>query len=147
MKRTIIGGTVVVVLASMLLLGTYLLPAPTVQAQGGCSLATLQGDYLIHVRRDAPAYAHEDGFPDLVVGVTTFDGEGNLSLDFTLSRGGQISRRVRQVGVYTLDADCTGTMTNAGLRNWDLFVTNDGSEGAAIRTDDGVAATQTLKKR
>ena len=139
MKRTIILRSVAVVLAGMLVLGILVLRAPKVQAKHGCSEGTLQGDYLINMR----------GYrtPTVLVGVTTFDGEGHTSLDYTISLGGVISRRVHQEGVYTLGPDCTGTMLNGGVRNWDIFFTQDGSEGAAIRTDDGVVSIQTLKKR
>ncbi len=112
------------------------------QGNKECSLATLQGDYLVNVREDFP-----DRPPAVVVGVTTFDGEGHTFLDITISDGVVIQRRVHGTGVYTLDADCAGTMLNGGVRNWDIFFTRDGSEGVATRTDEGLIATQTLKKR
>jgi hypothetical protein len=38
-------------------------------------------------------------------------------------------------------------MFNGGVRNWDMFVTPDGSEGVAIRTDGGTVSSQTFKRR
>ena len=148
MKRTIIRGTVAFVLAGMLVLGILVLrPASKVQARHGCSVGTLQGEYLFYNRNDAPGYAHGPLFPELVVGVRTFDGEGNLSQVWDRSRGGEITQGSQDTGVYTLGDDCIGTMLIAGDRRWDLFVTEDGSEGVAIRTDDGRIGFGTLKKR
>ncbi len=78
----------------------------------------------------------------------TFDGAGNLSQVLTLSFGGEITRRLFNTGTYTLDSDCTGTMTIAGTNHWDIFVARDGSEGVGVRTDDGIiGALLTFKKR
>ena len=146
MKRTIILRTVTIVLASMLVLGALVLRTPKVQARHGCSEATLQGEYLFNGRGDAPAYEHAPGLPIVFAGVRTFDGERNLSQVETISLGGSILRGHRDEGVYTLGADCTGTMTIAN-RNFDIFVNEDGSEGVAIGTDDGRVGSQTFKKR
>jgi hypothetical protein len=78
--------------------------------------------------------------------VRTFDGEGNLSQVASDSMGGVITQRIAAMGTYTLDSDCTGTMTIRG-RPWDIFVTEDGSEGVGTRTDHGTIAAQTFKKR
>jgi hypothetical protein len=122
-----------------------------VQAHERCSLATLQGAYLFYNRNDASGYAHDPLFPELVVGLRTFDGEGNLSQVWDRSRGGDITLRSEDAGVYTLGRDekgrCIGTMLIAGQRNWDLFVNEDGSEGVAIRTDPGKIGFGTLKRQ
>jgi hypothetical protein len=153
MKRTMMRGTVVGVLASMLVGGVVFRNGRVrivrgLHAQEGCTLATLQGEYLFTATAETPAYAQDPGFPIRVVGVLTFYGDGTNSGKFTRSRGGEITRfQGGDRGVYTLDADCTGTMLNGGVRNWDIFVTPDGSEGVAIRTDDGTVSTETFKRR
>ena len=150
MKRIVVRSTVKLVLAGVLVGGFVFQNGRAgivVHAQEGCSLATLRGEYLFYNRNDAPGYAHGPLFPELVVGVRTFDGEGNLSQVWDRSRGGEITQGSQDTGVYTLGDDCIGTMLIAGDRRWDLFVTEDGSEGVAIRTDDGKIGFGTLKKR
>ncbi len=144
MKRTIMSMTLVV--ASIFVLGLV----GNVQAQEQCSLATLQGDYLVTGRSDPPGYDHAaGGFPASFIAVWIFD-EGNISGFNTQSLGGLI-RRLPVNGTYELDPDrdCAYTLTFgvAQVAYWDLFVTRDGSEGAALRTDDGFIATRYIKKR
>ncbi len=140
MKRTTLW-MVVVAVAGMLLGGLVFRNGRAgivrrVQAQEGCSVATLQGAYLFDGRTEAPGYAHDAaGFPGLNAGVATFDGEGNLSQVSTVSNGGDITRGLRESGVYTLGADCTGTVTLGGVSNFDIYVSSDGTELVAIRTD------------
>jgi hypothetical protein len=152
MRRTVLGATVKVVLGSMLVGGFVFQNGRAgivrrVHAQEGCSLATLQGEYLFTATADAPAYAQDAGFPIRVVGLRIFPGDGTHSDTYTRSNGGVITSILDEEGVYTLDADCTGTMLNGGVRNWRMFVTRDGSEGVAIRTDDGTVSSQTFKRR
>jgi hypothetical protein len=103
-----------------------------------CTLATLRGIYLLTGRLDAPSYAPVSGVPQVVGGLRTFDGAGNISGPATVNAGGIVARGVRAPGVYMLNADCTGTMINAGTRHYDIYVAPDGSTAVAIRTDTGV---------
>ncbi len=64
--------------------------------------------------------------------------------------GGKIGREKLQ-GTYTLDADCTGTMTfesllTYGQIHWDLYVTEDHKRGHIIRMDDGNMAVRSFEK-
>ena len=55
-------------------------------------------------------------------------------------------------GAYTLDSDCTGTMTFGGImdpsRNvhWDSFLTEDHKRGRMIRMDEGNMAVRSFEK-
>jgi hypothetical protein len=111
----------------------------------GCTLATLQGDYLVTVRLDNRSDASDPMLPQVGAGIRTFDGEGNLSQVASDSRGGTITRRIAATGTYTLDSNCMGTMTING-RHWDIYVAEDGSEGIGSRTDDGFIGSQTFKR-
>ncbi len=111
----------------------------------GCTLATLQGNYLVTGRQDNRSDAPDPMLPSVVAGIRTFDGEGNLSQVVSDSRGGTITRRIAATGTYTLDSNCMGTMTING-RNWDIYVAEDGSEGVGTRTDDGTIFVQTFKR-
>jgi hypothetical protein len=84
-------------------------------------------------------------------GVFVFDGTGKFSGKQSSSRGGKIGREKLQ-GTYTLDADCTGTMTfepvvNPGNQiHWDLYLTEDHKRGHIIRMDDGSMAVRSFEK-
>ena len=97
-------------------------------------------------RLDAPMYAPLTGVPQVVGGLRTFDGAGNISGVATVNAGGTILQNNRAPGVYTLNADCTGTMTNAGTRHYDIFVAADGSAAVAIRTDTGLVEILKLRR-
>jgi hypothetical protein len=118
--------------------------------QGGCSEATLQGDYLIAVRTDARSDSPDPTFPRVAAGIRTFDGAGKLSQVTTVNSGGQITHDVDVQGTYTLGSNCTGRMTIGGSRNWDIYVAANGTEGVAVAIGDGVTAAavaiQTFKK-
>jgi hypothetical protein len=119
--------------------------AHSVRGQEGCTLATLQGNYLVTVRQDNRIDPLDPMLPQVVAGIRTFDGEGNLSQVVSDSQGGTIHRQIAAAGTYTLDSNCMGTMTING-RNWDIYVAVDGSEAVGTRTDDGTIAAQTFKR-
>src|SRR5258708_29461795 len=95
-----------------------------------CTTETLQGRYLHY-------------------GILVFDGTGKFSGKQSSSRGGKIGREKLQ-GTYTLDPDCTGTMTFESVVNpgsqihWDLYLTEDHKRGHIIRMDDGSMAVRTF---
>ncbi len=95
-----------------------LLAATSLWAQDFCSNATLRGDYGFTVsgmRPSAPG-----GPVETIVGValTNFDGNGNLTQTDNIhgSLSGFATPDRAGTGTYTVNADCTGTMTltNAG---------------------------------
>ena len=113
---------------------------------GNCTLATLRGTYLVTARLDAPSYAPVPGVPQVVGGLRTFDGAGNISGPVTVNGGGIILQGTNSPGVYMLKADCTGTMINAGIRHYDIYVAPDGSLLVGIRTDPGVVEIVKFKR-
>src|SRR5712692_304841 len=114
----------------------------SVQArEKGCTVATLEGEYLYTGTAQANIDQRDDPtYPRVFAGVFTFDGAGNLSGFDTRSFGGEITRRQAFTGTYTVDSDCTGTVHyfSTIATNWDLFVTRDRNEGNLIRSDDGI---------
>jgi hypothetical protein len=54
-------------------------------------------------------------------------------------------------GTYTVDADCSGTMTFGSVANpggqihWDVYVNQDGKMGQMIRTDEGSMAVRSFE--
>src|SRR5215204_6839045 len=79
--------------------------------------------------------------------VFVFDGAGKLTGKQSSSRGGKIGREKLE-GSYTLDPDCTGTLTLGGIlagqTHWDLYVTEDRKRGHIIRLDQGNMAVVVL---
>ena len=155
MKLTLTSCVVISSVGSLLLLGVSpngqmagaLAPALQAAQGDGCSVATLQGEYLWTGRADRAPDAPEMNFPRVFLGVMTFDGAGRVSATSTASMGGVISRGVSS-GSYTLEFDCTGTMTfETSGTHWDMVLTTDGNEGQLIRTDDGTIATRSFKRR
>jgi len=126
------------------------------QAQEECSVATLQGEYLVTGGAVAPLDQRDDPtFPRTAVDVWNFDGQGGLSGFTRQNQGGRISGGDFTPGVPTYDMDperCVATVTFGGGAQWVMVITRDGSEGAGIRVDtddEGRAniATRFMKKR
>jgi hypothetical protein len=120
----------------------------TVHAKDVCSLDTLQGSYLVTGRGDAPIGSMDSSFPRVTLAVWNFDGQGNMSGFGTASNGGKISRRTPLTATYTLDSDCTGTLTfTPGMPGWELFVTSDGKVGQTLNLNEGTIGTRSFERR
>src|SRR5688500_7183898 len=111
--RRTVTGLIVTAVSCLALAGTAPAQENTPQAESRprCSEATLAGKYAVR----------GDGFlssgpppaplvPFAVVSVMTMDGHGGLSNQVSASFNGQI-RQNTVFGRYTVDDDCTGTIT------------------------------------
>ena len=78
-------------------------------AQAPCDAAALNGSYVFTGRGFIEAV--QPGIQRMHYGVFVFDGAGKLTGKQSSSRGGKIGREKLE-GSYTLDADCTGTLTD-----------------------------------
>ena len=101
-----------------------------------CTLATLQGEYLVtggnEARLDQP---NPDRFPLRAVAVWNFDGQWGLTGFNIQNRGGRVARG-DLTATYTIDSErCVATLTFNPGNQWELFIARDGSEGVAIRVD------------
>jgi len=118
-------------------------------AQNQCTTGTLQGQYVFTGRGFIEPV--EPGVQRMHYGIFVFDGAGKLSGKQSSSRGGKIGREKLE-GTYTLDADCSGTMTfgfplkPGSQTHWDIYVTKDGKTGHMIRMDDGAMAVRSFEK-
>ena len=122
-----------------LILGFAVLIAPTAHgATQTCSVGKLQGRYVFTGQGTNPHY-----------GAFDFDGAGQFSGKQTSLRHSVAQREILS-GTYTIDQDCTGTMTlvgqPGGTAHWDVFVTQDGKKGRMIRTDSGVSGVRTFEQ-
>jgi hypothetical protein len=127
-------------LASLGLLGVD--PAHSAQ-QGGlttCSLATLKGLYMFA----QSGYTTVNGSlaPEGVTGKDIFHGNGSFDSLATISIGGDIIPGDASPGTYTVNSDCTGTVTVHMTPpvpdvHLDIFVAPDGDKYYTIQTDPG----------
>jgi len=116
---------------------------PKVHAQEvdlqGCSAATLYGRFGLTFS----GYSTIGAVPALITssipvaggGLVTFDGNGNLSASETVNLGGKILP-VNLPGTYTVNTDCTGSLTTANA-HLNLVIVRNGREILAVNTDPG----------
>ena len=120
--------------------------APTVKADDkGCSNETLRGTFAYTSTgfiTAPPAFAG----PFAETGTQTFDGRGATTAAVTSSQNGNILP-LAITGTYTVNPDCTGTMTlqvsPIAVTVDVFFVIDDSGNGfQAIETDPGLVITR-----
>lgn len=146
-RRVSVLATVLVVLAGVLVAGKL---TSANAAAGGCSAATIKGKFgfalhgLVSGSFNGTPQRVPDFFPLAAAGTFSFDGVGNASRSVTVSFGGAVSP-VNDSGPYTVNADCTGSATFSD-GTWNLTVSEDGSQIAAINTSPGVLVEGVLSR-
>jgi len=144
MKIRVAIGTLVAVAALIGLGATF--PGstlPKVHAQEvdleGCSAATLNGRYGLtfsgYSTNGAVPAPINAFIPVAGGGLVAFDGKGNLSASETVNLGGKILS-VNLPGTYTVNSDCTGSLTTANA-HLNLVIVRNGREILAVNTDQG----------
>ncbi len=121
---------------------------PSAQGQDRCSNASLQGSFGIVSKGtifdpSATLFAQ--------VAKQSFDGKGNTEGTAITNTNGT-SFPVTLKGTYTVNADCTGSVTlqvsPVGITvHADLVIVSDGAEFHAIVTDPGSVVTVVGKKQ
>ena len=97
-----------------------------------CTVRTLLGSYVF----SATGFNIVSGVPQpkAIVEVIVFQGDGTLDVPAaTLSLNGMIIRSAPSFGTYTVDDDCTGTITFNGP-TFDIFLSKDGDDISMIQT-------------
>src|SRR5215204_218286 len=116
-------------------------------AEETCNLGALQGRFVFTGRGFIEAV--QPGVQRVHYGIFVFDGAGKFAGKQSSSRGGKIGREKLE-GSYTLDADCTGTLTLGGIlagqTHWDLYLTEDRKRGHIIRMDEGNMAVRSFER-
>jgi len=106
MKSSTIAKTFTIAAITALALGV----APTARADDkGCSVASLQGTFT-YTGTGFNVTPAGSAVPFAEVGTQTFDGKGGTTTTFTASANGNLFQ-ISFSGTYTLNSDCTGTMT------------------------------------
>jgi hypothetical protein len=103
-----------------------------------CMLRTLKGNYAY--ASDGYTLKGTEMVPFSQAGHDFFKGDGTVTGAVTVNIQGELLR-LTYSGTYTLEPDCSGTMTttdNLGVpAHFDIFVTKNGSELSFIQTDAG----------
>jgi hypothetical protein len=149
MKRSTFAKTFAIAAGIALVLSL----APTALADDkGCSNASLHGTFAYTSTGSIAAPPAIAG-PFVEVGTQTFDGQGGTTAAAMSSQNGNISP-LTVTGTYTVNPDCTGTMTLQvtfpGVPTFPVhvyFVVDDsGDEFQAIETDSGLVITRVGRK-
>ena len=101
-------------------------------ARAKCSEATLHGTYLF---ADHGVYA-TTGKPFAGAGYAYHDGNGNIHGVFSINSDGEVTRKEKFSGTYTVNADCTGRSTFPGdvEYKYDLFIDPGGDMFTRVQT-------------
>jgi hypothetical protein len=123
------------VIAVLVTLGSTTLQQGYAQERNSttCTLATLHGQYVF----DATGYdiSNSTPAPKAVVELLTLKGDGTLTSLATVSLNGTIHSGVSGSGTYTVNQNCTGTLTfNGSGFTFDLFIAPNGSRFHMIET-------------
>ncbi len=122
-----------------------------VYAQSGCTNATLTGSYgftytgQILLGAKGPVNERFDA-----VGQATADGAGNFSANFTGSVNGVITTNNPYTATYTVNSDCTGSLTatpGSSGDNFNFVIVSGGAEVMAIDLTPGFTSTMVIKKQ
>ena len=152
MRRSILGAMVSVVL-SLVVVSVLEGNRHTggivakVYAQDGCSLKTLNGSYGAAgdglIATGQPPVTSSDTIPIAVAGVQTYDGAGNFSLSNTTNLGGLVFTSTGS-GTYTVNADCTGSVTvnvsNGEVLHSSIVIVDRGRQILNVSTDPNIVA-------
>lgn len=155
MKR-IIGLSFALAVSAALLM---LLPmskrgVPVVHAQSGCSVATISGNYAVIQPSGFTTPSHSlkgAEVPWQVAGVITFDGAGDVSASYTSALNGEISTNQNSSGTYTVNSDCTGSLSfasgDAAGYSANMAIIGGATEVFGISTETGNTASWDAKKQ
>jgi hypothetical protein len=66
-----------------------------------------------------------------------FDGHGHQRGVLTVSANGKITRFIHDTGEYTVNPDCTGSVSFSDGTTGDLFAAPDGSQLVFVQTNPG----------
>jgi len=115
-----------------------------------CTLKTLKGRYLVAEKGTIlpPAFGVTVPTPGANAGFHLFNGDGTGTDTVTLRVNGITVLRNLLVSIsYTVNADCTGTITVLpGGPHFDIFIAPDGDAIALIGTDPGNYASSIVRR-
>jgi hypothetical protein len=95
-----------------------------------CSAASLTGHYTYWLQG-----ADESGNAYAEVGQETYDGAGNVTSQLSVAGSGAIEE---DTGTYTVNADCSGTVSYASGASYNIFVAPSGDSFVFSSSTAGV---------
>ena len=111
-----------------------------------CTAKTIRGVYMFH----ASGYNIVSGapLPKAIIETVVFDGLGNVSTPaVSLSINGAIIQPPQgNPGTYTVDSDCTGTLTFADGPKFDLQITPNGKQINMLQTNPNTVMQGTAQR-
>lgn len=126
---------------------------PVVHAQGGCTNASVSGNYGFTLQGfDVPKAGIGNQVPFAGAGVLGFDGLGNVSFSFfTTVLGRKIAPPGTAAGTYNVNSDCTGTISGTSPEvageTLDMVIVGGGGEVLGISTTNTQTFTLDAKKQ
>jgi hypothetical protein len=149
MKRSIAATTLVLLFATAVCLG--IVPSAQASEHRECSNATLRGSFGFTSTGTLITTPPPFAGPYAEVGRQTFDGNGNTAATANISANGNIVALTLQ-GTYTVDPDCTGSMTLAVSPlditvNLYFVIDDNGEQLRTIHTDPGVVESGVFSKQ
>jgi hypothetical protein len=97
-----------------------------------CSKATLDGTYLF--AHDGVVTEGPDKGPFAIAGMEKYDGNGKVTGVVSANFNGNVDRHVSFDATYTVNANCTGTVTSGPTQAQDVFIAPDGSMFTFVQT-------------
>jgi len=114
------------------------------QQRGDCRIYTLIGLYIF----DAEGFTITPTGPQpkAIVEFMDFKGNGTVNALATVSlNGNPILRGIKASGTYTVNEDCTGTLSFSGP-HFDIFISPDGREFHVVETDANTVLSGVVKR-
>jgi hypothetical protein len=147
-RRLLAGATVLATLALAIAFLTRPAPAKAGATPGawhrGCSVRTLQGSYGGNVTGTTTSAGPTAG---QVLEIFSGNGTGTADVTLMTQTQGPLSFTDEPV-TYTLNSDCTGTLTairGGQTHHFDIVVTNSGRTIHELRIDPGNVLAATLE--
>src|SRR5215831_6406483 len=105
-----------------------------------CTLgnATLHGSYIVFGAGTVVGVGSLTA-----VGVHTWDGQGNTVATYTASVEGSIFPGITVTGRYSVNSDCTGSLSESDGSHYNFVVSPNGNSARWIRTDAGTVVSGT----
>ena len=144
MARRILPLSAAIALGAVLALPALARPRDSEE----CSAKTIRGVYLFH----AAGFSIVNGpaQPKAIIETLVFDGDSNVSTPaVSLSVNGKIVQPPQGApGMYTVDADCTGTLTfmDAAGNKFDLQIKPTGDGFNMLQTNDNTVLQGTAER-
>ena len=114
-------------------------------ARATCDVGTVHGTYL--GANDGTVTGGADKGPFAAAEFQWFDGNGNIEGVFSANYSRNITSKAEFSGTYTVDADCTGTVTLTEGTPYPLFIHPKGDMFAWVQTTPPEYVVSGLERR